>query len=192
MIKLLCVARLIERKGQHHLLEAAHLLVGRGQKQFKIILVGTGDAEASLKALAQQLAIADRIEFRGYVPREEIPQVYAQADIFVLPSFNEGMSVATLEAMAAGLPLVVTRTSGLEELVDQNGFTFEWGNVMVLADALEQLIYSAELRRQMGARSRQIAHRFSWREVGHTYFNLLNSLCEKKNENRINRAVAQS
>lgn len=188
-IRLLCVARLIERKGQHHLLEAARLLEERGLRQFKIVLVGTGDAEAALKVRAHDLGVEGRVEFRGYVPRGHMPQVYATADVFALPSFNEGMSVATLEAMATGLPLVVTRASGLEDLVDRNGFTFLWGDVVALADALEQLIQSAQLRQQMGEQSRQIAQQFSWREVGQAYFDLLSS-CVESNENRVSGQVA--
>jgi len=63
------------------------------------------------------------------VPREEIPRHYAAAHVFSLPSFNEGMSLAALEAMGAGLPLVLTHTGGTDELVEEgvNGFTHDWG-----------------------------------------------------------------
>ena len=68
-------------------------------------------AEASKRRRAAA-GIADHVHFSGYVPREAIAARYADAHVFVLPSYNEGMSVATLEALAAGLPVVVTRTGG--------------------------------------------------------------------------------
>jgi glycosyltransferase involved in cell wall biosynthesis len=175
--RLLCVARLIQRKGQNHLLEATRLLKNRGRGPIRVVLVGRGDAEATLRAMAHELGLSDWVEFEGYVPREEMPQVYRSADIFVLPSANEGMSVATLEAMASGLPLVVTRASGLEELVNGNGYTFAWGDVKELADVLEKLILSGQLRRKMGERSRQLAQHFSWEEVGRSYVDILASTC---------------
>jgi glycosyltransferase involved in cell wall biosynthesis len=175
-IQILCVARLIERKGQHHLLQSVRLLADRGHGQFKVVLVGEGDAEAALKAQAHALGVETLVDFRGYVPRTNMPVVYSSADIFALPSFNEGMSVATLEAMASGLPLVVTRNSGLEELVSGNGITFTYGDILALADALEQLLLSCEQRQQMGHRSRELALGYSWEQVGCTYAHLLTSI----------------
>ncbi|MGH7796366.1 MAG: glycosyltransferase, partial [Candidatus Binatia bacterium] len=125
-LHVICVARLIERKGQDQLIEAVKRLSDEG---FDVILslVGTGDAQAQYEDQARRMGIRDRVRFAGYVPREQINAYYNQAHVFVLPSFNEGMSLAALEAMAAGLPLVLTRTGGTEELVEEavNGFTFD-------------------------------------------------------------------
>ncbi len=110
------MARLIERKGQQLLIQAVHELRRQGV-ELTLELVGTGDAEAAYRSLAQGLGVSGQVNFRGYIPREEIPAVYAAAHVFVLPSYNEGMSVATLEAMAAGLPVMVSRTGGIAELV---------------------------------------------------------------------------
>jgi glycosyltransferase involved in cell wall biosynthesis len=172
-VRILCVARLIERKGQHLLLDATRRLTDRGCQGFRVVLAGEGDAMAALKAQAQHLRIGHMVDFLGYVPRDLVPQVYADADLFVLPSFNEGMSVATLEAMAAGLPLVTTRGSGLEELVKDNGLTFDWGEVDALTDALEQLLRNRAMRQEMGKRSRELSKRFSWHAVGEQYRALL-------------------
>src|SRR5262249_13905994 len=115
-LRLLCVARLIERKGQQYLLQAMNLVVKQGV-DVTLTLVGTGDAERERRIQAAQLGLTDRVHFGGYVPREEIASWYRAAHVFVLPSYNEGMSVATLEAMAAGLPIVCSRAHGLAELV---------------------------------------------------------------------------
>jgi glycosyltransferase involved in cell wall biosynthesis len=176
-LRLLCVARLIERKGQHYLIAAVRRLVDQGI-DVTLDLVGTGDAQATCAALAQELDIAERVRFCGYVPREQIAERYANADVFVLPSFNEGMSVATLEAMAAGLPTVVTRTGGTAELVqDQvSGLIFDWSDVKTLASHIARLGQDRGLARRMGAAAHERATHFSWEATVQRYLDLFHEL----------------
>ena len=162
-LKLLCVARLIKRKGQHHLIKAVKQISDQGV-DITLDLVGSGDAEGEYRELVESLQVQDKIKFRGYISREEIPNFYAHAHVFVLPSYNEGMSVATLEAMACGLPVIVSRTPGTEELVreGENGFTFEWGDIELLTQLLLKLDSDRALARQMALESRVLAKKFSW------------------------------
>lgn len=162
-LRLLCVGRLIERKGHRHLLDALATLTRSGVDA-SLELVGTGDERRRLENLVAALGLRDRVVFAGYVPREEIPRRYAAADVFVLPSYNEGMSVATLEAMAAGLPIVVTRTGGSAELVEDgvNGLTFDWGDTHTLSQHLARFAADRHMGHRMGAASRARAASFSW------------------------------
>jgi glycosyltransferase involved in cell wall biosynthesis len=172
-LRVLCVARLIERKGQHHLIEAVKRLTDEGV-DMTLDLVGTGDAQVAYQALAQSSGVADRVRFVGYVRREEIAARYVAAHVFVLPSYNEGMSVATLEAMAAGLPVVVTRTGGTVELVEEgvNGLTFDWADVETLTAHLRRLATERDLARSMGAASRVRAANFSWAAAAEAYLQM--------------------
>jgi glycosyltransferase involved in cell wall biosynthesis len=176
-LRLVCVARLIERKGQHHLLHALTVLVNE-DVDITVELVGTGDSEAALRALAQRLGVAERVHFAGYVARERIGERYGAADVFVLPSAAEGMSVATLEAMAAGLPTVVTRTGGTAELVAHggSGLLFDWGDVDGLAAHLRRLAGDRALAQRMGAAARQRAALFSWESPARQYLALFENL----------------
>lgn len=169
-LKLLCVARLIKRKGQHHLIEVIKRITDQGV-DVTLEMVGSGDAEGEYRALAESLQVEDRINFRGYIPREEVPEFYARAHVFVLPSNNEGMSVATLEAMACGLPVIVSRTPGTEDLVKEgeNGFTFEWRDIKTLTSHLLKLESDRPYARRMGQESRALAHRFSWESSSKKY-----------------------
>ena len=173
-LTLICVARLIERKGQHHLLQAFARLRALCAEPTALIFVGTGDAEPQLRALAADLKVADAVTFRGFVPRERMPQVYHEADLFVLPSQHEGMSIALLEAMASGLPVIVTDTGGTAELVTQghNGDIVPWADVPALADAMRRLLISSEQRSRMGEESRRRALAFSWRALAARYLEL--------------------
>lgn len=169
-LRIICVARLIERKGQHHLIEAVKQLADDGV-DVTLDLVGTGDAQPANEALAQRLGVSSRVRFVGYVPREQIAQHFANAHVFALPSYNEGMAIAALEAMGAGLPVVLTRTGGTEELVDEgvNGLTFDWADVHTLSAHLRCLATDRALVRRMGVASRQRALQFSWDAIAVRY-----------------------
>lgn len=167
-VRLVCVGRLIERKGQQHLLQALQMVRLAG-RPVTLTLVGTGDHEAALRQQAAQLGIGDQVHFAGCVPHERMPDLYREADIFVLPSYNEGMSIALLEAMACGLPVVVTDTGGTRELLDGNGAIVRWADVGALAQAITALASSAQSCHAMGERSRALAARYTWARVAEDY-----------------------
>ncbi len=171
---MVCVARLIERKGQHHLLEAFAQLRAASAEPMALIFVGTGDAEPKLREWAMSLKVTDAVTFQGFVPREQMPPVYRNADVFVLPSQQEGMSIALLEAMASGLPVVVTDTGGTAELVTQgdNGEIVPWADVPALTSALHRLLQSGERRLRMGNESRKRALEFGWPALATRYLEL--------------------
>lgn len=171
---IICVARLIERKGQHHLLEAFAQLRGTCEQPLRLLFVGTGDAETALRESAARLNVADAVIFSGFVSRDQMPAVYRKADVFVLPSEQEGMSIALLEAMASGLPVIVTDTGGTAELVTkgENGEIVPWADVPALVDALRTLLQAEDLRRRMGAENRRRALRFGWPALATRYLEL--------------------
>ena len=176
-LRVICVGRLIERKGQRTLIEAAARLRQDGV-DVEVELVGTGDAESAYRRLVVQKGLESRVHFSGYVSREDVGHHFQNADVFVLPSVNEGMSVSTLEAMAAGLPLIVTDTGGTEELVEtgENGFVFAPRDVAALVNRLRQLAGNRDLVDSMGIASRRKAARFSWNAARDRYLELFGVL----------------
>jgi glycosyltransferase involved in cell wall biosynthesis len=175
-LHIICVARLIERKGQHHLIEAVKRLADQNI-DVTLSLVGTGDSQDSYERLARDLGVSDRVRFVGYVPREAIARHFSAAHVFALPSYNEGMAIAALEAMASGLPVVLTRTGGTDELVEEgmNGLTFDWADVDALTMHLRSLAIDRAMARRMGAASRQRAMQFSWDAIAEAYLDLFAS-----------------
>lgn len=173
-LRVICVARLIERKGQHHLIEAVRRLAAEGV-EVELELVGTGDAEASLRRQAAEAGVVERVTFAGYVPREHINECFHSAHIFVLPSFNEGLALAGLEALASGMPLVLSRTGGTTDLVAEgvNGLTFDWADVDALTAHLRLLVTDRTLARRMAAASRGRAERFGWETIAGQFEDVL-------------------
>ena len=167
---LVTVARLIPRKGVDLLINALSGLTG---KPWHLLIVGDGPERIKLEKQAANAGLADRVEFLGDVDRSRIVQLLPSCDLFVLPSLAEGMSNAALEAMACGLPVVLTDTGGTHELVNENGVVVPCGNIEALRSALDKSLSEPDKWPNMGAQSRRIAESFSWSAVADQYRSLL-------------------
>jgi len=141
-----CVASLREYKGHGVLLDAVRLLRDRGVR-LRVVLVGDGELRRTIAARVACEGLGEVVELRGALPHEEIPAVLANATAMVLPSLTsrdgqmEGIPVALMEAMAAGVPVVATRLSGIPELVRDGvtGLLVPERNPAALASAMERL-----------------------------------------------------
>jgi glycosyltransferase involved in cell wall biosynthesis len=173
-LHILCVGRLIERKGQHHLLHAFARMRSMCHAPVRLTLVGGGDAEPALRQLTARLGIAHHVTFAGVVPRERMPDLYRGSHIFVLPSQNEGISIALLEALASGLPVIVTEPAVGTSLLkaERNGYIVPWADVSALTHALTRLVQDDELRRSMGYNNSELARHFSWPAIIRQYLDL--------------------
>ena len=105
-------------------------------------IVGGGDQRRNLEQTAQRLGIADRVRFHGRVDEDQLRAAYTQADVFAIASIAELQSIATMEAMASGLPVVGADAVALPHLIHDgvNGYLFEPGNADDLADKLRRVL----------------------------------------------------
>jgi len=108
----------------------------------RLELVGGGDQEQQLRNLANQLGVGDRVKITGYVETSYLREALTRASVFAMPSIAELQSIATMEAMASGLPIVAANAMALPHLVHDgdNGFLFEPGNVDDLAERLTEVL----------------------------------------------------
>jgi len=150
----LCVARLVPDKGVGILLRA---IAEAGQERLRLVLAGDGPQATDLARLAEELGV--RLAVRGNLSEQELAQEYADADVFALLSWHEPWGVVVNEAAASALPLVLSeRVGAARDLLQngENGFLVPARDVAAAASALRQLADDAELRRRMGARSREL------------------------------------
>jgi glycosyltransferase involved in cell wall biosynthesis len=142
------------RKGTPELLEALAGPSLRGL-DWEAVIAGNGDVEES-RERAAALGILDRVQIPGWVDAEGVTALLASADIFVLPSHNEGLPVSILEAMGNALPVVTTPVGAIPELVvpQQTGFLVPPGSAADLGEALAKLVRDPELRARQGANGR--------------------------------------
>lgn len=179
-LKIICVSRITARKGIKYLIKAIKKLV---DKDFNIELkiIGEGNDKENLEKLTKNLNLEKYVEFLGMIKHEKLPEIYQQADLFILPSLNEGMSNTILEALASGLPIITTATGGTKELVHdgKNGFIIKMKNSNDIADKIEKLINNPELKQNMGIQSRIYAENFNWEKMAYKYFELYDEASKK-------------
>ena len=152
----LAVARMYPRKRLEDLLRAASILRGR-IPGVRVRIVGEGPESARLRRLAQELALADTVAFLGEIGRQALAVEYAGADCFCLPTVQEGFGIVFTEAMAAGLPVVACRAAAVPEVVEdgRTGLLVSPRSPEELAMAMEKLLTSAALRRELGESGRR-------------------------------------
>lgn len=145
----LFLGRLDDEKRVDVLLRAVASLTEHSN--LRVELVGDGGERERLMKLSQSLGIADRVSFLGHVTDEELPGIYERATVFVMPSIAELQSIATMEAMASGRPVIGADAMALPHLVHDgdNGYLFPPNDVEALADRLKRILTAdqAELNR---------------------------------------------
>lgn len=182
-VRILCVSRLTPRKGIRYLLQAMKILLAKdAARKIELWIAGEGDEMEFLKQLSSELGISDKVKFFGRVAHENVVKYYQTADIFCLPSLNEGMSNTMLEALATGMPIVATVTGGTAELVrdGENGFFIKQRSAEDIAEKLERLIVDEGLRERFGQASRKRAETMSWKNVAKSYNEVYRQVAQKK------------
>jgi glycosyltransferase involved in cell wall biosynthesis len=151
------VAELIPRKHVADLIDAVAVLAP-DWPELKIAIAGTGPLLGELQDQARRLGVESHVEFLGF--RKDIAEVYSQSRVFVLTSRYEGLSIALLEAMASGLPAVVSDVGEAGDVVHQgeNGFLYPPGDVLELSRRLSDLLDDPGLSRELGQRAARDAH----------------------------------
>ncbi len=151
---LACVGALIERKGQDIAIAALKHIPGA-----RLILVGKGEDEAHLKDLAANLRLAERVHFAGSLDHNMLPIVLSAADIMVLPSANEGLANAWVEALACGTPVVTCDVGGARELItNKTAGRLVERNPESVATGVNEVLNNPPMRGAVAA----MAERFSW------------------------------
>lgn len=153
--QLLFVGRMSAAKGVPVLLDAMAALA-RTHPEARLTLVGDGPGRAALEARAAELGLGTRVTFAGYRDQDGVAEALGGADIFVLPSFAEGLPVVLMEALAARCAVVATRIAGIPELVrhGETGLLVPPGEAAALAEAVAQLLDDPALRARLAEAGR--------------------------------------
>lgn len=174
-LKILFVSRLIEGKGLQFVIpkiKAVNDEVAKnGNKSIKLFIVGDGPYREALETLTKENKAEDIVSFEGRKNKDEVRAYYRSADLFILPSLSEGMPNVVLEAMASGLPIVMTPCEGSKELINGNGIISKPED---FDKALIEMCTSDEKRKQMGQTSRELVQEhFRWESIAQKYLALM-------------------
>ena len=160
----LFAGRLTTQKGLEYLLRAIPL-IRKEIPHVKLLIIGTGSQERSLKDLSATLGIADDVFFLGNVPHGSMPELYSLASIFVLPSLSESFPNAMLEAMAMEKPVVATRVGVIPEIIvnGETAIIVKPGETKQLADEIVRVLSDEKLLRRIAFNGRKlVTTEFTW------------------------------
>ena len=163
-ILLLYVGSILPAKGMRELVEVIGTILLR-RKDVRLMLIGIGKYQKRMKELVHQAGLSEYVHFVGSVKHEKISDWLSAGDIFVFPSYKEGLPNAVLEAMACELPVVATKVGGIPEAVREGktGYLVAPKDVAGLVEAIEKLIRDPDYAQKMGKNGRQrVLDEFSW------------------------------
>lgn len=180
-LKILFLGQVKQRKGIYDLLESLARLKHREGIAIRLVLAGDGEIEAVVRQ-AERLDIAQNLEVLGWIGLEEKNRRLAEADCFVLPSYNEGLPMALLEAMSYGLPVVTTPVGGIGEVVDhqKTGLLIDPGSTNQLSNALKVLLSDRDLRLRLGNSARVKAKDFAIDKYTQSLSNLYEKIAQTR------------
>jgi L-malate glycosyltransferase len=183
------VARMDDRKGHETLLRAMAILHRETASvtPLTVLMAGDGEQRAKFERLAQEGGLRpDDVRFLGF--RDDVPDLLAASDLFLLPSLTEGLPLSLLEAMSHGLPSIATPVGGIPELLTpgRHGILVPAKDTAALADALRSLSGDANLRRSYGqAALQRVRSDFSFSRMTAEYEILYHRLCGSESEARV-------
>jgi glycosyltransferase involved in cell wall biosynthesis len=182
------VGRLSKEKGQHYLVEAASEVIAKYPNTV-FLIVGDGPDREELESRWSGVK-ASSFVFAGY--RDDMEDMYALMDIFVLPSLMEGLPMAVLEAMASGKPVISTRVGALPKVIDhgRNGLLVDPGDKGALSSALISLLKDPEGMIEMGTNGRKrVVEEFSSKRMAEKYLELYREVLQNRGANRGTRST---
>lgn len=158
----LFLGRVTFQKGPGYFLEAAARVLAL-EPRVKFVVCGDGDLWPAVVERAAELGIARAVHFTGFLRGDEVRRAYALADVYVMPSVSEPFGIAPLEALALDVPVLVSRQSGVREVL-QSGLAFDYWDVDDLARKILALVRKPRLRRRLARRGRAELEGLRWED----------------------------
>lgn len=177
IVTFLFLGRMDNRKGPLRALQALHALPGELRQQAHLVLAGDGDVKGVRREVSR-LELERQVTVMDWVHAEQRNTLLSRADVFVLPSLNEGLPMSVLEAMSWALPVIASPVGGIPEIVQDgwNGFLVPPTDIPALSRVMQRLIEDEELRLQMGANARASVEHLDIRIYWQKLYNLYQSV----------------
>jgi len=169
------LGRITMQKGPEYFVEAA-ILVLQKMKNVRFVMAGKGDLLNEMKQRVASLNISEYFHFPGFIADSEIAELFHSSDVFVMSSVSEPFGIVTLEAMQAGIPVVISKQSGVAEVV-KNAIKVDYWDTRAMADAIYAILINREYGLRLGEKGKREADQLIWKnaalKVSKIYQNLL-------------------
>ncbi len=191
----LFIGRLVYEKGIQHLISAMPKILDH-YHDVKLVIAGKGGMLDELKAQANNLGISQKVYFAGYLNSKDVQKMYRCADISVFPSTYEPFGIVALEAMLAGVPVVVSDIGGLNEIVEHGvtGMKSYAGNPNSIADSILTLLFDHKLCDQVVKNAKaKVKAEYNWSKItSDTFFTYQKAICESVAERQAKQIAQES
>jgi glycosyltransferase involved in cell wall biosynthesis len=172
--KVTFLGRITFQKGPEYFLQAAFLVLQK-TKNVRFVMAGKGDLREAMIKRAAEMNISKHIDFPGFIPDDEVTQLLSDSDVFVMPSVSEPFGIVALEAMQAGIPVIVSRQSGVSEIL-KNAIKVDYWDVHSMSVALLDLLNNPERKTLLGNLGKKESGKILWKnsaaQVRQIYVNL--------------------
>jgi glycosyltransferase involved in cell wall biosynthesis len=184
---ILFIGQLIERKGVEYLIKAIPYMIGKtSRRDFVIMMVGSGDFLDKAKKIAKNLNVERFIIFTGEIPFDELVNAYKSANIFVLPSFSEGLPTVILEAMYFNLPVISTDIPGIRDHCKNGSLLVPPKDEKALAAAMVQLLNNTELASKLSKQGKKLVQdKYIWENTAKEYEKIYLELLKGESSDRV-------
>jgi glycosyltransferase involved in cell wall biosynthesis len=156
----LFLGRVTFQKGPDYFLEAASRVV-RVKPNVKFVIAGSGDMLSSMIERTARMGLARNVHFTGFLQGEDVERMYAMADVYVMPSVSEPFGISPLEAMALDTPVILSRQSGVSEVL-RNALKVDFWDVQDMANKILALLSYPALKEQLTDEGREEARAMRW------------------------------
>ncbi len=169
------LGRITMQKGPEYFVEAANLILQKMQN-VRFVMAGKGDLTNEMKRKVSNLNISSHFHFPGFVTESEIAELFRASDVFVMPSVSEPFGIVTLEAMQAGVPVVISKQSGVSEVV-KSAIVVDYWDTQAMADSIYTLLINEDYSTKLGKKGKRETNKLTWgnaaSKVLKIYLNLL-------------------
>ncbi len=180
---LLFTGRINKRKNVHGLLTAMTLLP---DKEIPLIIVGEADSkQADLQKLLSHAGLKNRVFFTGTVSDEELAGIYAMATVFCFPSFAEGLGLPPLEAMASGVPVIVSNTTSMPEACGNAAIFIDPHDPQSIAAAIEELLVNKHTREQKITEGLEWSRQYTWKRTAELFVQSVEKIVNVNNQEHV-------
>ena len=157
------LGRITSQKGPEYFVEAASLVLQK-MKNVRFVMAGKGDLLDEMKQQAARLNISEYFHFPGFVVDSEIAELFHSSDVFVMSSVSEPFGIVTLEAMQAGVPVVISKQSGVAEVV-KSAVKVDYWDTRAMADAIYAILINREYGLRLGGKGKHEADQLIWKNA---------------------------
>lgn len=171
----LFLGRITLQKGPDYFVEAAAKVL-KQYRDVRFVMAGSGDMFPRMVELMADKRLADRFHFLGFVRGTDVERIYAMSDLYVMPSVSEPFGITPLEAMVHDVPIIVSRQSGVAELLD-NAVKVDFWDVDLLAKSILEIITDDELSAELARKGAETLKKIRWEQAAEQVIDIYSQLC---------------